>query len=218
MTHPIIHELSSRHTVKHYDSTRTVPSADMEVLLESLRLSVSSINSQPWRFVVIESDEAKQRFSNTFRDKFQFNQKHATTASAIILFAHNPTYTREDYALVVDKGIEDGRTKPEGRDDAFGAYVFVDLNTGDNGDNSEWTKAQTYIAFGNAIHTLARLKIDATSMEGVDSELIAEEFKDELEGHECHVALAIGYSDPEKDYNASLPKSRLSTETVIKRI
>uniref|UniRef100_UPI003AF96159 hypothetical protein n=1 Tax=Thiolapillus sp. TaxID=2017437 RepID=UPI003AF96159 len=39
---------------------------------ETLRLSASSINSQPWRFVVIESDEARQRIHDTFVHKFQF--------------------------------------------------------------------------------------------------------------------------------------------------
>ncbi len=59
MTHPILEDLNSRHTVKKYDASRKVPEADLAVLFEAMRLSASSINSQPWKFVVIESDEAK---------------------------------------------------------------------------------------------------------------------------------------------------------------
>ncbi|MEZ9856652.1 nitroreductase family protein, partial [Vibrio breoganii] len=68
---------------------------DMEVIKEALRLSASSINSQPWKFIIIESDAAKQRFHNTFENMFQFNQPHAKEASHTILFAHDPKYTKE---------------------------------------------------------------------------------------------------------------------------
>ncbi|MCL9779994.1 NAD(P)H-dependent oxidoreductase [Vibrio sp. S4M6] len=214
-THPIIADLSQRYTAKRYDANKRVSPQDLDVIYEAMRLSASSINSQPWKFIVIESDEAKQRMHDTFANKHQFNQPHIKAASHIILFAHNPSYTRDDYAKVVDKGIEDGRTAPEQREQAFGGYAFAELNTDENGNNATWTKAQTYIALGNTLHVLARLGIDSTTMEGVDSELIGELFKDELGGYQCDVALAIGYHHKEEDYNAQLPKSRLAREQVL---
>ncbi|MEG3766351.1 nitroreductase family protein [Alteromonas sp. 14N.309.X.WAT.G.H12] len=215
MTHPIIDELNTRYTVKHYDATRKVSQQDMDVIYEALRLSPSSINSQPWKFIVIESDEAKQRLHDTFEHKFQFNQKHAKAASHTILFAYKPQYRREDYGRVIDKQIEDGRMKADEKDQAFGAFAFVDLNTDEEGINASWTRAQTYLALGNAMHTVARLGIDSTPMEGVDKDLIGEIFADELDGYVCEVALAIGYHDDKEDYNAPLPKSRLAKEDVI---
>ncbi|MCK5808641.1 nitroreductase family protein [bacterium] len=218
MVHAIIEDLLWRHTAKKYDATRKISQKDLDVIFEALRLSASSINSQPWKFVVIESSEAKERMSRTFAHKYQFNQPHIFDSSQIILFAYNPRYTRDDYAKVVDKGIEDERTKPEGREKAFGSFVFVELNTDETGNTSGWTKAQLYIALGNTLHTLARLKIDSTPMEGIDTDLLNEEFKRELDGYQCDVALAIGYHHPREDYNAKLPKSRRSLETVLVRI
>ncbi len=218
MTHPIISDLNWRHTAKKYDPSKKVSKEDLEILYEAMRLSASSINSQPWKFIVIESDEAKQRMSDTFANKFQFNQPHVFDSSQIILFAHNPHYTRGDYAEVVDKGIEDGRTKPEDREGAFGGFFFAELNTDESGNTAPWTKAQLYIAFGNTLHTLARLKIDSTPLEGIDTDLVNTEFKEELEGYQCDVALAIGYQHPEDDFNAALPKSRRSMESVFTHI
>ncbi|PKG58697.1 NAD(P)H-dependent oxidoreductase [Shewanella sp. Choline-02u-19] len=215
MTHPIITDLDKRYTAKKYDASKRIPQTDLDVIYEAMRLSASSINSQPWKFIVIESDQAKQRMHDTFANKFQFNQPHIKSASHVILFAHNPSYTREDYAKVVDKGIEDGRTKPEDREQAFGGFAFVSLNTDEKGNNEAWTKSQTYLAVGNTMHALARLGIDSTPMEGVDSELIGEIFKDELGGYVCEVALAIGYHHPDEDYNANLPKSRLASKDVM---
>lgn len=215
MSHQIITDLEKRYTAKHYDPAKRIPQADLDVIYEALRLSPSSINSQPWKFIVIESDEAKQRMFDSFANKFQFNQKHAKAASHIILFAHKTHYSRDDFAKVVDKGIEDGRTKPENRDQAFGSFAFAEMVMDENGNNEAWTKAQTYIALGNIMHVVARLGIDSTPMEGVDHELLGELFKEELEGYRCDVGLAIGYHHADEDYNAALPKSRLALKDVV---
>ncbi len=218
MTHPIIEDLSNRHTVKKYDASKKVPQAELDVLYEAMRLSASSINSQPWKFIVIESDAAKQRLNDTFANLHEYNKKHVFDSSQVILFAHNPKYTREDYAKVVDKGIEDKRTQPENRESAFGVYLFAELNTDESGDTSAWTRAQTYLALGNTLHVLARLKIDSTPMEGIDVELVNKEFEKELDGYQCDVALAIGYHHGEDDFNAKLPKSRRALNEVLTRI
>lgn len=218
MNNPIIEDLTWRHTAKKYDPSKKVTRENLEILYEAMRLSASSINSQPWKFIVIESDEAKTRLHGTFIEKFQFNQPHVFDSSQIILFAHNPRYSRDDYAEVVDKGIEDNRTKPEDRDAAFGAFVFAELNTDENGCTSTWTRAQTYIALGNTLHTLARLRIDSTPLEGIDTDRVNEEFKNELDGYHCDVALTIGYHLPEEDYNAKLPKSRRDASSVFMTI
>lgn len=216
--HPIIEDLLWRHTSKKYDATKKIPQESLDVLFEAMRLSASSINSQPWKFIVLESDEAKERMSRTFAHKFRFNQPHVFASSQVILFAYNPRYNHDNYAEVVDKGIEDKRTKPEDKDKAFRSFMFAELNTDEIGDTSGWTKAQTYIALGNTLHTLARLRIDSTPMEGIDIELVNEEFKKELDGYQCDVALAIGYQHPEEDYNAKLPKSRRRSDSVMVKI
>jgi nitroreductase / dihydropteridine reductase len=218
MSNPIIEDLLWRYTTKKYDASRKVPQADLDVLFEAIRLSASSINSQPWKFVVIESDHAKERMSKTFAHKFQFNLHHVFDSSHIILFAHNPRYTRDDYAEVVENAIKDKRINPEEREKAFGAFIFAEMNTDESGSTEVWAKTQTYIALGNALHTLARLRIDSTTMEGIDAERVNEEFKKELGGYKCDVALAIGYHLPQEDYNAKLPKSRRRLDSIMVRI
>jgi len=213
--HPIIKDLNKRYTCKKYDPSKKIPKEKLEILYEAMRLSASSINSQPWKFIVLESNEAKERMYKTFVEKYHFNREHVLEASHIILFAHHPHYMREDYARVVDKAIVDGRTKLQERENAFGSFMFAQMNTDEEGYTGTWTKAQLYLALGNTLHTLARLDIDSTCLEGIDAPLVNQEFKEELKGYSCEVALAIGYHDEEKDFNAKLPKSRLSREDVF---
>jgi nitroreductase/dihydropteridine reductase len=49
MTHPIIADLQTRDTTKKYDAEKRVSQQDLTVISEAMRLSASSINSQPWK-------------------------------------------------------------------------------------------------------------------------------------------------------------------------
>jgi nitroreductase/dihydropteridine reductase len=216
MSHPIIQDLNRRYTAKKYDASKRISPQDMDVIKEAIRLSASSINSQPWKFIVIESDEAKQRFHDTFANMHQFNQPHAKEASHIILFAHNPKFTKDDYRKVVDVEVSSGHLPAEMYDNMLnGAFGFAESQTNELGFNGHWTKAQTYIALGNTLHVLARLGIASTPMEGVDPEMIGKIFEKELDGYVCEFALAMGYHLEGQDYNYGLPKSRLAAEDVL---
>lgn len=216
ITHPILDDLNHRYTTKKYDPTKRISADDMNVIKEALRLSPSSVNSQPWKFLVIESDEAKQRLHDTFANKFQTNQKHAKEASHIILFAYHPRFTMAQYEKVVDAEVSSGHLSEEKKGNLLNVgKSFMELNTDETGYNGQWTKAQTYLALGNALHTVARLGIDSTPMEGVDSEMIGRIFEKELDAYVCETALALGYHLEGKDYNKALPKARLAQSDVV---
>ncbi|TCS43173.1 nitroreductase family protein [Reinekea marinisedimentorum] len=215
MTHPIIEDLNRRYTTKKYDASKRISAEDLAVIKEALRLSASSINSQPWKFIIVESDEAKQRLHDTYVNNYQFNQPHAKEASHTILFAYDPKFTKDKFRKRVDAEVSSGHLPAEMYDTFMGAYAFADANTNANGYNGGWTKAQVYLAMGNVLHTLARLGIASTPMEGVDAEMMTEMFRDELDGHICEVALAMGYHKDGEDFNHGLPKARLAMNDVI---
>lgn len=216
VSHPIIEDLNWRYTTKAYDASKTISADDMAVIKEALRMSASSINSQPWKFIIIESDEAKQRFADTFEHNHQFNQPHALKASHCVIFAHKTHFTKDDYAKRVDVEVSSGHLPAEMYDNMMGAYAFAEMCTDENGFNGDWTKAQAYLALGNLLHTLARLRIDSTPMEGVDPEMIGKIFAKELEGgYECHFAVAMGYHLDGEDYNHGKPKARLPQSDTI---
>lgn len=55
---------------------------EMTEILTEATLAPSSVNMQPWRFVVIESDEAKA----TLAPLAKFNQSQVETSSATTLY------------------------------------------------------------------------------------------------------------------------------------
>ena len=216
MMHEIIKDLNFRYTVKQYDATKRISPDKIDIIKEATRMSASSINSQPWKFILLSTDEAKQRFHDTFAIKYQFNQHHALEASHTLLLAHNPKFTKEQYKHRVDIEVESGHLPEDMHDNMLnGGFTFAEANTDDEGYNGEWTKAQLYLALGNILHTLARLEIGSTPMEGVDTALIGREFEEELDGHVCYVALAMGYPLETEDYNYGLPKARLPLDELF---
>lgn len=57
-----------RYTTKAYDAARKIPQATIDALLEQLRHSPSSVNSQPWHFVVADTAEGKARLAKARKE------------------------------------------------------------------------------------------------------------------------------------------------------
>jgi len=74
----IVELVRTRYTTKHYDPARRISDRDIADLMEVLRLSPSSVNSQPWHFFVTGTDEGKARVMPAVLD---FNRPRSTRSS-----------------------------------------------------------------------------------------------------------------------------------------
>jgi nitroreductase len=78
----------------HHQSLRCQPphpQATVDALLEQLRHSPSSVNSQPWHFIVADTDEGKARLAKSTEVGFAYNTPKILNASHVIVFARAPT-------------------------------------------------------------------------------------------------------------------------------
>ncbi|MBS7576128.1 MULTISPECIES: nitroreductase family protein [unclassified Enterococcus] len=73
--------LRGRNSIREYDKTVKISQEEMQDILSETVLAPSSANMQPWRFVVVESDNAKAKLKPLIR----FNTKQNDTSSAMIL-------------------------------------------------------------------------------------------------------------------------------------
>lgn len=71
--------LNNRHSVRDYDPSYKIPHEEMLQMLTEATRAPSSVNLQPWRFVVV--DEHKERL----KDLVRFNHSQLQTSSAMIL-------------------------------------------------------------------------------------------------------------------------------------
>lgn len=73
--------IKKRKSVKEFDPNFKIPREEIEEMIELATEAPSSINLQPWRFVIIDSEETKQKLDSLV----QFNQRQLHSSSAIIL-------------------------------------------------------------------------------------------------------------------------------------
>ena len=112
----IVELVRTRYTTKHYDPARRISDRDIADLMEVLRLSPSSVNSQPWHFFVTGTDEGKARVMPAVLD---FNRPRVADASHLVVFAVPVEFTEERFRRLVAQELADGRVTTE--DAASGA-------------------------------------------------------------------------------------------------
>ncbi|HEM6393545.1 TPA: nitroreductase family protein [Streptococcus suis] len=100
-----------RKSVKIYDETVTIDHEEMLEMLNKAITAPSSVNLQPWRFVVVESAAAKAKL----RPMVRFNTKQVDTASAVILIFAD-VQPQEHTEAIYDRAVVEGKMPQEVRD------------------------------------------------------------------------------------------------------
>lgn len=76
----LLDAIKQRHSVKEYDSNVKIPREQLAEMLQLAQKAPSSINLQPWRFVVLDNPTDKAKIDGLVLA----NQTQLTTSSAII--------------------------------------------------------------------------------------------------------------------------------------
>lgn len=209
----------TRYATKAYDAEKKIPQAQFEKLLEILRFSPSSVNIQPWHFLVAESDQAKQRIASALTGNYIYNAAKVLNSSHTLVFCTRTDISAEYLEQLLQQDDLSGRFKDEaakqGQRDTRSGYVEFYRNELKN--LPAWMENQTYLALGQLLFAAGLEGIDATPMEGFDRELINKEFGLAEKGLKASVIVALGYRS-DSDFNAKLPKSRLPDEVVFTRL
>lgn len=208
--------LNWRYTTKAFDPTKKISAEDMEQVKALLQMSASSTNIQPWHFIIAETEEGKERFTKATQGWLSFNTPKITNASHVVAFCARTSADDEYMRHLVDKEDEDGHyAKPEFKEQTYGARnLFADIHRYDLKDFQHWMEKQVYLNIGNFLLGVAALGIDATPMEGIDLKAFDEEFGLREKGFTVVTMVSIGYRAAD-DFNAKLPKSRLSQEEIL---
>ena len=82
-------------------------------------------------------------------------------------------------------------------------------------EKSHWAARQAYIALGTALTAAALEQVDATPMEGFDSQGLDELLGLKEKNLRSLVLLAVGYRDAENDHYAGLKKVRKPKEQMF---
>ncbi|WP_430611520.1 nitroreductase family protein [Enterococcus sp. DIV0876] len=107
-----------RKSVRVYDETYKIPHEEMLTMIQEATTAPSAVNMQPWRFVVVESDEQKARLKPLIR----FNVRQNDTSSAMVLvFGDLQCYEMGEE--IYDKAVAEGKMPVEVRDQQLAAII-----------------------------------------------------------------------------------------------
>ncbi|WP_255504415.1 oxygen-insensitive NAD(P)H nitroreductase [Mesonia sp. HuA40] len=205
-----------RYATKSFDENKKISAEDEEQLKNLLRMSASSINSQPWHFVIAKTDAGKERMAKGTAGFFSFNAAKVKQASHVILFCAKTDIDHGYLEQVTEKEDADGRfANSDLKAQKLGAKkLFTDIHRFDLKDAQHWMEKQVYLNLGSFLLGAASLGIDAVPMEGIDMKALDEEFGLREQGYTALVMVGLGYR-AQDDFNAALPKSRLSEDTLF---
>lgn len=210
---------TTRHTTKAFDPARKIPAETFAQLETLLRFAPSSVNSQPWHFVIADNEAGKSRIAKAAQGGYAYNEAKIRNASHLVVFCVRQELDDRHLLAILDQEDADGRfVSPEAKAGQHKSRSFyADLHRHELKDARSWMEKQLYLAFGTLLLGAATLDIDTCPMEGFDVAILDEELGLSARGLTSVVIAALGYHGDD-DFNAKLPKSRLPADVLITRI
>lgn len=205
----LIENLQWRHAVKAYDQTKKVDQENIDKIIEAARLAPTSSGLQPFKLIVVENQELKNKLSEG-----ALNPECMREASHILIFAAWDRYTETRIDTVYDF-TTDERGLPRGRFSSYTDKIKSIYLAQEAEKNFAHTARQSYIALGLALAQAAELKVDSTPVEGFNNAIIDEILGLKELGLKSVSLMYIGVSDPSRDWIAPMKKVRVPKEDFI---
>lgn len=208
-----------RFACKEFDPDRKISEEDFKFLLEVGRLSPSSFGFEPWKFLVVENKELKERLLPAV---WGVRRQMPTLSHLVIILARKGseviysadyiTHMMRDVHKMSEDKIKERREKYR----VFQNEDFKILNS--EKDMFEWSIRQTYIALGNMMTAAAEIGIDSCPIEGFNKEelekLLESEGVLDREKFGVSTLIAFGY----RKENPHREKTRRPMEDVVRWI
>ena len=197
----ILKALNWRYATKRMNGEK-IPQQKLDIILESIRLSASSAGLQPYRVIVIESEEMKKKISEK-----ACQQPQVLEGSHLLVFAPWKTFGSAHVDEYITR-MADIREVPAETFAQFSDVIKGSIAARTPEQNAEWAARQAYIALGFGLVAAAAENVDATPMEGFNAAAMDEVLGLNEQGLQSVTLLALGYRDEEKDFLVNAKKVR----------
>ncbi|HEX8378830.1 MAG TPA: NAD(P)H-dependent oxidoreductase [Pedobacter sp.] len=196
----ILSLLNWRYATKRMNGKK-IPQEKVDVILESIRLSASSIGLQPYRVLVIENQELLEQIK-----PIAFSQAQITEASHLVVFAAWTDVTQELIEEHLQLIVSERNVSMDSLSTVRGYLEGLKNNTPEQ--NFNWAARQAYIALGTGLIAAASQEVDATPMEGFNAAALDELLDLPAKGLKSVSLLTLGYREASQDWLLPLPKVR----------
>lgn len=181
--------MKGRRSIRKYRTDHKISKEELTRMIDEASSAPSSANLQPWRVVVVESEEGKAKL----RPLVMFNTLQNDTSSAMLLiFADNQHYKQSDY--IFNKAVEEGKMPAEVRDQQLGAinahYPQLPADK-----LNEVVKIDSAFFAMQLMLTAKAYGYDTNPIGGFEADRLAEAFDLDPEQYSPVVILSLGKAD-----------------------
>ena len=202
--------LEWRYAVKRYKQKAVLTTEQVDLLLESIRLTPTSLGLQSFKVWVLGPDSPHREAMKPILN----NQPQSIEASHLLIFAAQIQVGEDDLQQHAQR-MATTRNQDIRELDKFVQGVGAYLNNLSEAERLTWAHKQTYIALGMAMAEAARAGIDTTPMEGFKNDELDAYFKLNEQGYASSIILAAGHRDSDNDFLANLKKVRKSNDLMF---
>lgn len=207
----IIEGFKFRYACKEFDAFKKISKEDFDFILETGRLSPSSLGLEPWRFIVLQNESLREKLRAI---SWGAQGQLPTASHYVILLARNKEEMSYD-SEYIDKMMKVIHKIPDdmatARRNKIEDYQKNDAKMFDTERGVfDWACKQVYIAMGNMMTTAAMIGIDSCPIEGYnrdEAENILEEagILDKTKfGVACMVAFGYRKDEPKREKTRQL--------------
>ena len=204
----IISSLNWRYATKVFDSNKKLSAEQLDVLIESARLSPSSYGIEPWKLVVVSSPETRSKLREA-----AYGQPSITDAPHLFVLTAK---TNLDEKFVDDfiRRVSDIREIPADKLSGLAQMIKGSLLAKSENERIDWATRQVYIMLGVILSAAAVNEIDACPIEGFVPQKFDEILGLKEKGLESKVVIALGFRS-ETDQFSTQKKVRQSKEELV---
>jgi nitroreductase len=158
--------IKDRRATPSFDGT-PIPSEDLRKIIAAGLSAPSGYNIQPWRFIVVQSEDQKKRLRAA-----AYNQGKVEEASAVIVACGDADGWRKDLDLILYQGLEGGM--PEGYAEQARNSVPKYLSSFTSDQMHGWLNKMVMIAVTHMMLMAEVMGYDTAPMEGFEQEKVRE--------------------------------------------
>lgn len=193
-----------RYATKKFDASKKISDHDLDILKEAIRLSSSSYGLQPYKVIIVENPEIRKQLQPV-----AWGQSQIVDASHLFVFANMVNLGDKEIDTYI-ANIAETRGIPAENIAGYGDFMKSKITSLPEDVKNNWTSKQTYLALGNLLNAAAELQIDATPMEGFESEKVNQILGLEKMGLNASLIATVGYRHEEDhtQHNIKVRKSK----------
>ncbi len=158
--------IQSRRSTPSFDGT-PIPAEDLRQIIEAGLSAPSGYNLQPWRFVVVQSEEQRRRLRSA-----SYNQAKVEEASVVIVACGDTDGWRKDLDEILSMGREAGMPESYAAQARSSVPSYMTSFTTDQ--MRVWLTKQVTLAYTHMLLMAEVLGYDTAPMEGFEQEKVHE--------------------------------------------